>query len=327
MKNHSQRQWTQGSGDNGEGWDDERERMPRIELPKVKKFWFVLGGLFILFAVVLPWFATFMTDLYWFEAQGFESVFWRRFWARWELFAAALAPGFVIYALNWQLAWKRGVRLMEEAGADALAGRRVRLFILGAALLVAAVNALNAMGMWHEFLKFMNPTPFGTTDPLFGIDIGFYIFSLPFLKFLQLWMQGVLMLALIGSAALYFMTRSVSFTPGRLYVAPQARLHLTLLGALILILWGIGYWIARYELLFSPTGAAGPLHPRLRDVRRRGAALREFFQADVEVLRDRHRTAHSRRLGGARRRSRACPAIPRKAERIRDGKGVSRLSS
>lgn len=241
MKNHSQRQWTQGSGDNGEGWDDERERMPRIELPKVKKFWFVLGGLFILFAVVLPWFATFMTDLYWFEAQGFESVFWRRFWARWELFAAALAPGFVIYALNWQLAWKRGVRLMEEAGADALAGRRVRLFILGAALLVAAVNALNAMGMWHEFLKFMNPTPFGTTDPLFGIDIGFYIFSLPFLKFLQLWMQGVLMLALIGSAALYFMTRSVSFTPGRLYVAPQARLHLTLLGALILILWGIGY--------------------------------------------------------------------------------------
>ena len=254
MKNHSQRQWTQGSGDNGEGWDDERERMPRIELPKVKKFWFVLGGLFILFAVVLPWFATFMTDLYWFEAQGFESVFWRCFWARWELFAAALAPGFAIYALNWQLAWKRGVRLMEEAGADALAGRRVRLFILGAALLVAAVNALNAMGMWHEFLKFMNPTPFGTTDPLFGIDIGFYIFSLPFLKFLQLWMQGVLMLALIGSAALYFMTRSVSFTPGRLYVAPQARLHLTLLGALILILWGIGYWIARYELLFSPTG-------------------------------------------------------------------------
>ncbi|MDD7650497.1 UPF0182 family protein [Cloacibacillus porcorum] len=254
MMNRPQREWTQGSGDNGENWDDERPQMPRIELPKVKKFWFVAGGLFILFAVVLPWIATFMTDLYWFEAQGFESVFWRRFWAQWELFAAALVPGFIIYSLNWQLAWRRGLRQIDDAGADARAGRRVRLFILGAALLVAAVNALNAMGMWHEFLQFMNKTPFGETDPLFGIDIGFYVFSLPFLKFLQLWTQGVLMLTLIGSAAIYFMTRSVSFTPGRLYVAPAARLHLTLLGALILILWGVGYWVARYELLFSPTG-------------------------------------------------------------------------
>lgn len=77
-------------------------------------------------------------------------------------------------------------RQIDDAGADARAGRRVRVFILGAALLVAAVNALNAMGMWHEFLQFMNNTPFGETDPLFGIDIGFYVFSLPFLKFLQL---------------------------------------------------------------------------------------------------------------------------------------------
>ncbi len=156
IKNRPQRAWTQGSGDNGENWDDERPQMPRIELPKVKKFWFVAGGLFILFAVVLPWIATFMTDLYWFEAQGFESVFWRRFWAQWELFAAALVPGFIIYSLNWQLAWKRGLRQIDDAGADARAGRRVRLFILGAALLVAADNALNAMGMWHEYLQFMN---------------------------------------------------------------------------------------------------------------------------------------------------------------------------
>lgn len=43
MMNRPQREWTQGSGDNGENWDDERPQMPRIELPKVKKFWFEIG--------------------------------------------------------------------------------------------------------------------------------------------------------------------------------------------------------------------------------------------------------------------------------------------
>lgn len=247
------RQWTQGSGDNGEGWDDEGTSMPRIELPRVKKIWFAAGGLFVLFTIVLPWLASFMTDLYWFEAQGFESVFWRRFFARWELFFAALIPAFAVYALNWRVAWRRGARLFDEGYGESQA-RRLGRAVLAAAFVVALFNALSAMGMWTELLKFLNPEPFGETDPLFGIDIGFYVFSLPFVKFLQSWGQGVLMLALIGSGVIYFVTRSVSFEGGRLYVAPAARLHLTLLGALILALWGAGYWIARYELLFSPSG-------------------------------------------------------------------------
>ena len=122
------------------------------------------------------------------------------------------------------------------------------------AFVVAVVNALTAMGMWDEFLKFRNPVPFGETDPLFGIDIGFYVFTLPFVKFVQAWGQGVLMLALVGSCAVYFMTRVISIQNGRPYAAPAARLHLTLLGALILAFWGAGYWLNRYELLFSPTG-------------------------------------------------------------------------
>ena len=62
------------------------------------------------------------------------------------------------------------------------------------------------------------------------------------------------MLALVGSCAVYFMTRVISIQNGRPYAAPAARLHLTLLGALILAFWGAGYWLNRYELLFSPTG-------------------------------------------------------------------------
>ena len=108
MMNRGRREWTDGRGDNGEGWDDGERRPPNIRLPKVKKIWLALGGLFILFTMILPWFANFMTDLYWFEANGYDAVFWRRIVAQWELFAAALVPGFAVYALNWRIAWKRG---------------------------------------------------------------------------------------------------------------------------------------------------------------------------------------------------------------------------
>ena len=253
MMNRGRREWTDGRGDNGECWDDGERRPPNIRLPKVKKIWFALGGLFILFTMILPWFANFMTDLYWFEANGYDAVFWRRIVAQWELFAAALVPGFVVYALNWRIAWKRGSAFLGGAAEDPQF-RKMGKLVFVVAFVVAVVNALTAMGTWDEFLKFRNPVPFGETDPLFGIDIGFYVFTLPFVKFVQAWGQGVLMLALVGSCAVYFMTRVISIQNGRPYAAPAARLHLTLLGALILAFWGAGYWLNRYELLFSPTG-------------------------------------------------------------------------
>ncbi len=247
------REWTDGNGDNGSGWSGERRRPPDIRLPKVKKIWLAAGGIFILFAFLLPWLAGFMTDLYWFEANGYDSVFWRRIFAQLELFAAALVPGFAVYFLNWREAWKRGAAFIGDAPGGPPPGKTGRL-VAAAAFVVAAVNALSAVGMWDGFLKFLNPVPFGETDPLFGIDVGFYVFTLPFVRFIQGWVLGVLLLALAGSCAVYFMTRALSFQNGRPYAVPAARLHLTLLGAAILALWGAGYWLDRYELLFSPTG-------------------------------------------------------------------------
>ena len=51
MMNRGRREWTDGRGDNGEGWDDGERRPPNIRLPKVKKIWLALGGLFILFTM------------------------------------------------------------------------------------------------------------------------------------------------------------------------------------------------------------------------------------------------------------------------------------
>jgi uncharacterized membrane protein (UPF0182 family) len=247
-------EWTDGSGDNENGWEDERPRIPNFKIPKISKIWLILGGIFLIFAVILPGLARFLTNLYWFESYGFESVFWKRLTAQWEIFFVALVPAFVVYWLNWSSAWKNGMRLIKEPSDEKVEFNTSKWVIIGVAALFAVVNALNAMGSWGTFLQFMNPTSFGETDPLFGFDISFYVFRLPFMKYLQAWLQGVLMVTLLGTFASYFMTRSLSLDGTKLTVAPRARLHMSLLGSLILLVWGAGYWLARYELLFSPTG-------------------------------------------------------------------------
>ncbi|MBP9975751.1 MAG: UPF0182 family protein [Synergistaceae bacterium] len=251
----TRQEWTDGSGDNESGWNEERPKIPNIRMPKISRIWFILGGIFILFTVILPGLAVFLTDLYWFESYGFESVFWRRFTARWELFFIALVPAFAIYWFNWNSAWKSGLRILNDASS----GENVKFnaskwVIIVAAALMALVNALNAMGSWGTFLKFMNPTPFGESDPLFGLDVGFYVFTLPFIKYIQSWFQGVLVITLLGTFVSYFMTRSLSLDGTKLTTSSRARLHMSLLGVLFLLIWGAGYWLARYELLFSPTG-------------------------------------------------------------------------
>ena len=250
----TRQEWTDGAGDNENGWDEEKPKIPNIRMPRISKIWFILGGIFILFTVILPGLAVFLTDFYWFESYGFGSVFWRRFTARWELFFIALVPAFLIYWLNWNSAWKNGLRLMNGSSGEEVKFNASKWVIILAAGLFAVVNALNAMGSWGTFLQFMNSTPFGESDPLFGFDIGFYVFTLPFLKYLQLWLQGLLFVTLLGTLASYFMTRSLLLEGTKLTVSSRARLHISLLGSLLLLTWGAGYWLARYELLFSPTG-------------------------------------------------------------------------
>lgn len=251
---HTRQEWTDGSGDNENGWEEERPKIPNIRMPKISRIWLILGGIFILFTVILPGLAVFLTDLYWFESYGFESVFWKRFTAKWELFFIALVPAFLIYWSNWNSAWKNGIRLINDSSGEDVKTNASKWVIIVAAALLAVVNALNAMGSWGTFLKFMNPTPFGASDPLFGLDVGFYVFTLPFIKYIQSWFQGLLVVTLLGTFVSYFVTRSLSLDGTKLSISPRARLHMSLLGSLFLLVWGAGYWLARYELLFSPTG-------------------------------------------------------------------------
>ena len=54
-----------------------------------------------------------------------------------------------------------------------------------------------ASSQWLVTLQFLNATPFGEVDPIFGRDAAFYIFTLPFLDFARYMVLAVMTLAFI----------------------------------------------------------------------------------------------------------------------------------
>src|SRR6266545_1155504 len=93
-------------------------------------------------------------------------------------------------------------------------------------------------------------------DPLFGRDIGFYVFQLPALTALYNWLSFSLGLTFLATAFTYLVYRGVQYTQRGLFLTERARLHLLSLVAIILLIKAGGYFLDAFSLLYSSSGAA-----------------------------------------------------------------------
>ncbi len=208
-----------------------------------------------------------VTDWFWFQEVGYESVFGITLWAQFEtalLFGMAF---FIIFYGNLFVAERLSSRLhvVDREGFInvpplEVSGRPLKLLILIVSLFFSAFAALNGTGQWENFLRYSNPSPFGIVDPLFQRDIGFYVFQLPFLKHLYGWLMLVFIVTAVASGLLYFIRRAFQFMPPRTWrAAPVARRHLFVLAALVFLVGAFGGWLSLNELLFVKRGVVfGP---------------------------------------------------------------------
>jgi uncharacterized membrane protein (UPF0182 family) len=109
---------------------------------------------------------------------------------------------------------------------------------------------------WNTVLLYFYPTAFNQTEPLFGKDISFYVFSLPVAEILCFWFLGLCVYGIISVALTYLLSGnslSQGIFPG---FAPKQKRHLfTLAGGMMLVL-GFSYWLGRYQLVYSPRGVS-----------------------------------------------------------------------
>ncbi len=108
-----------------------------------------------------------------------------------------------------------------------------RFFLLVSAV-IAIFTGVWASKLWEIYLKYKNAVPFGTNDPLFGKDAGYYIFQLPFLRSVYYGVLVILILSFISTILIYIIRGGIyvgSFPPS---IPRRPRVHLLLLAGLII---------------------------------------------------------------------------------------------
>ncbi|HUG40968.1 MAG TPA: UPF0182 family protein [Longimicrobiales bacterium] len=228
----------------------------------------LLAGLAILVLLVLGRAGVgFYTDVLWHGETGYRPVFWRRLAIVLSVRAAAGLVGAVVVFLNlWLVARQLGpVRVRRRYGNLEIAERIPRRHVLAAALSVAALG-----GWWLAELQFDSASALGVaawlrhlswgfTEPVFGHDPAFYVFTLPVITDVL----DLIILATVWSLALvalgHVLVGGMRWEENRLVLSPPARLHLAGLLAAMLLLFGIRYWVGRYLLVVEGSGIGGGL--------------------------------------------------------------------
>jgi uncharacterized membrane protein (UPF0182 family) len=201
------------------------------------------------------------TDWLWFEEVGYASVFLKILSLRGALFTiVAVAVLVFLYGnLTFAARTARPDVLWELEDQLGLPGRVViepliRRFLPVVLLLIAFGSGLRATARWQTVLAYLNAVPFNTNDPLFGRDLAFFVFDLPFFRMILGWATTLTVATLVLTLVIYVLQRSLVLTSRGPRLAAGARSHLLVLGALLLALVGLGFWLDRYELVYSPRG-------------------------------------------------------------------------
>ncbi|HSO94210.1 MAG TPA: UPF0182 family protein, partial [Candidatus Dormibacteraeota bacterium] len=207
----------------------------------------MLAAVILLLLFLLKPFATFYTDYLWFKALGYGGVFGTRFAAQIISFFIFAIIFWVIGAVNILLALNSGRRLSSIGIRQRLLTAPATILGLLVIFLLGLLFGRIASSQWQTILAFLNQKSFGVTDPIWHKDVAFYVFTLPFYRFLWGWLLGVVILMGLVVGGLYVSRAGLQ----SLAFPPRAVRHLSVLAGVFSALLAVHYRLDLYELLLS----------------------------------------------------------------------------
>ncbi len=220
----------------------------------------VIAALIILL-LSLRGIAGFYTDFLWFDSLGYSSV-WRGVLVAQVLLALVfIAAMFVLLWINLFIADRIAPSFRPPGPEEEFVkryhdtvGARAGLVRVGVAALFALFWGAGAGSRWQDWILWRNSVDFGVDDPQFGVDVGFYVFELPFIRFVVNWTFTALVVVLIITAAAHYLNGGIRMNAPVQRVTPQVKAHLSLLLAGLALVKAVDYWYQRYSLNFSRRG-------------------------------------------------------------------------
>ena len=226
--------------------------------------------------------ANFWTDYLWFDSVDFGGVWRTLLFTKIVLGVIGIAVAFGLMFANLWLAGRVGPDLGEPGPGEEIVLRYRRWVrnrswwvLLGVSAFFGLVLGLAVAGWWEDWLLFANHQPFGVTDPVFNRDVGFYVFQVPFWRDLLGWAFQFVIVTLLVVTAFHYLSGNIRVHSRGLRAAPGAKVHLSVLLALLVGLKAVGYWLDQFDLLYSERGAI--FGASYTDIHARLPALRLLF--------------------------------------------------
>lgn len=216
----------------------------------------VVGVIVAIFLVSM--FASLYTDRLWYSSVGYTRVFDTMLWTRIGLFIGfGLVMGGAV-AANMVIAYRarpfNRPDSPEQTGLDryrdAVAPIRT-LLLISVAGVIGLFGGVAANGQWRTFLLWANRVPFHTSDAYFHQDVGFYVFTLPWLHFVTGFVIAVLVLSALTALVVHYLYGGIRLQATSDRMSTTATIQLSVLLGIALVAKAFGYWLDRYDLVTS----------------------------------------------------------------------------
>jgi uncharacterized membrane protein (UPF0182 family) len=216
----------------------------------------ITAGIVVAAVLFTAAFSGFWTERLWFDATGYRSVWSKLVWTRIGLFLvfgllmAVAVAGNMVAAYRLRPFFRPASSEQTSLDRYREAVTPIRLWILiGVAGLMGVFAGTSAAGEWRQYLLWRNGVPFGSKDPVFNRDIGFYVFDLPWLHFLVDFVMAVAVISLLVAAVTHYLYGGIRLQSPHDRLSGPAQAQLSILLGVFVLAKAADYYLDRYDLL------------------------------------------------------------------------------
>lgn len=172
-----------------------------------KRLSFVLLAI-VLIVVLFVSLIGFIADFLWFKEMGYLSVFFKKMVTQLTVGIPTfiVVTGLVYIYLN---KLKKGYFSKIASSEETDLRKLKKTTLVLSAIFGLFATVMTIMELWFEILKFTNSTSFDLKDPLFKMDISFYIFKLDFLSQLNDILIGIIIGFILLTVIYYIILMTV----------------------------------------------------------------------------------------------------------------------
>ncbi|TDT45992.1 UPF0182 family protein [Fonticella tunisiensis] len=219
----------------------------------------IIGLLFLLFLL-----SSFIVDFQWFKEVGYVNVFLTSIKAKVLIFVPLIVIFFI--TINLYLRYlRRGFLRFNNIVYDRKTLSTQNMAINITSILLSFIIASAFTGsFWYRILEFLNATDFNVKDPIFNIDVGFYMFKLPLIEGMLGVLITIVAVLVLGAIIFYGASRAKDGlrSPGgfiKMHESPEGKFiakQIAIFGAILLILLSALFYIKVLNLVYSSRGVA-----------------------------------------------------------------------